>query len=319
MRTGNTKEKVNPRPDAILWGDLHLRDTVPSCRVDDYWQAQDAKVAFVRKLAEQYSDGLSNGPPVLVPGDVFDEWKASPYLLAWVLRTLPRIITTPGQHDLPYHNLGNLNKSGLAVLMQTKKALVLATHDTRAIPYSSYEVVGFPWGVKPGPWKSLRVDFGPPRVALVHTLTYSGRPSWPGMQAYEAKELLRIMEGFDLVVVGDNHQPFVVEHGRRLLVSPGSMMRMSADQIDHRPRVYLWYAKENRVEPVYLPIKLGVIDEAKSAQRHARDERLDAYVTKLKRGAGMGLSFECNLEAYCKENRVEKPVQRIIYDAMEAK
>lgn len=207
--------------------------------------------------------------------------------------------------------------------METQLARVLDDFQIRLMPnwgLEVIEVVGFPWGAKLRPYKSLSKGLqGTRKVALVHTLTYSGKPSWPGMQAYEAKELLRIMEGFDLVVVGDNHQPFVVEHKGRLLVSPGSMMRMSADQIDHRPRVYLWYAKENRVEPVYLPIKHGVIDEAKSAQRHARDERLDAYVNKLKRGAGMGLSFERNLEAYCKENRVEKSVQQIIYDAMEVK
>jgi DNA repair exonuclease SbcCD nuclease subunit len=68
--------KLPDKYDAILGADLHIRESVPACRIDDYINAQWTKLLFIQNLCEK------NGCPFLVAGDLFDHWKPSPYLLS---------------------------------------------------------------------------------------------------------------------------------------------------------------------------------------------------------------------------------------------
>jgi hypothetical protein len=93
---------------------------------------------------------------------------------------------------------------------------------------------------------------------------------------------------------------------------------MSADQIDHKPRVYLWYADTNTVEPVYLPIKQGVITREHIDNKENRDERMDAFVRQLKNSdMEISLSFTNNMETYLSKHKVRKGVKDKIAIAME--
>ncbi len=94
-------------------------------------------------------------------------------------------------------------------------------------------------------------------------------------------------------------------------------MRMAADQIDHKPRVYLWYADDNTVEPVYLPIQKGVVSREHIEKQEKEDERMEAYKTRLKAGVKIGISFENNMKRYLHKNKVDKMVEKEIYNAME--
>ena len=59
---------------AIITADLHLRDTIPVCRVDNYLEAQNKKLAFIKDSV------LKNNCPLIVAGDVFHKAKSSPYV-----------------------------------------------------------------------------------------------------------------------------------------------------------------------------------------------------------------------------------------------
>jgi hypothetical protein len=128
---------------------------------------------------------------------------------------------------------------------------------------------------------------------------------------------MKKLSGYDLIVTGDNHLPFVVKEGNQLLVNPGSMMRMTASQIDHKPRVYLWFADDNTVKPVYLPIKQGVISREHIDRQKDKDKKIEAFVEHLKDNYEVGLSFEKNLEKYFRQNRTRKPVEQLVWRAME--
>jgi hypothetical protein len=157
-------------------------------------------------------------------------------------------------------------------------------------------------------------------VALVHRLVYPSKtPPWPGAEesGTSAKRLLKKYPEYDLIVSGDNHESFVVEHQGRLLVNPGSMMRMTAAQIDHKPRLYLWRAKDNSVEEVFFPIEEGVVDRAHIEVQENQDERMDVFVSKLRHDIEIGFDFLHNLRQFISTNKVEEPIQKIIYQAVE--
>lgn len=286
-------------PDAILTADLHLREDRPQCRTDDYWATQDKKMKWLWELQIKYNC------PILDAGDIFNKNKPSPYLLQWAIRNFPKpFFTIPGNHDLPNHNLENYEKSGVCVLD--------SSHTINFHPFTqttNFNIWSVPWeaNILSGPMlPKFKNDIN---VLLVHIMTWTGREPYSGANkdGNSALSLLKKYKQFDLIVTGHNHRSFTIEHEGRLLVNPGSMMRMSADQIDHKPCGYLWYAKENKVEQVYYPIEQGVISREHIDVKEKREGRISAFVNRLKDNVEIGLSFEKNIEQYFLTNKEVHP------------
>ena len=289
------------KADAILMSDPHLRLSIPVCRTEEeFLKAQWDKLQFIKNLQRKHEC------PVFCGGDLFHHWKPSPELLSKTMEYLPaNFHTIYGQHDLPQHSLPDQDKSGIFTL-KTAKALKLLS--------------GVHWGETPkGISYEIRCKDDKQRWVLVwHKMNYQGKLPWPGCTDPRAGKLLRKYPDYDLILTGDNHLPFVEEYENRILVNPGSMMRQNADQIDFRPRVYLYYAEENRVEPVYLPIEDGVVSHDHIERDAERSDRIDAFISKLDGEWQAGLSFESNLEEFFKNIKVRKQTKEIIYKAIES-
>lgn len=293
-------------PDLILTADWHLRADTPLCRAEDEFQsAQWEKVQFVKRLQKRY------GCPVINAGDLFNHWKPSPWLLSKTIQHLPadfKVIY--GNHDLPQHSIPDQDKSGIYTL---KTGLQLELLD------------GVHWGEKPeqGALPSFSIQYGPydtdyRSVLVWHTMTYQGLNPWPGFKGPKAGGLLRKYSDYDLILTGHNHKAFVETHDGRILVNPGSLTRHDADQIDFRPRVYLYYAATNTVKPVYLPIEEGVVSRAHIERDSKRSGRIDAFISKLSGEFQAGMSFEKNMELFFENNKVRKATKEICHKAMEA-
>lgn len=282
--------QIESKPDAILTSDWHLRETTPVCFTGDFQKEQWVAVEFVASLQKKY------GCIVLCAGDLFDHWKPSPWLLSMTISMIPdRFYTIYGQHDLPQHSLELEDKSGINVLRQAEKLSVLKTCHWGQIPKESSH-----------PLYSILVW---------HHLTYQTKP-FPGAEGGMAAGILRKYPQFDLIVTGDNHQSFTEEYQGRLLVNPGNLTRQVADQINFRPRVYLWYADTNTVKPVYIPIQEGVISREHLEVKEKRDARIDAFVSGLNKDWTAELSFEQNLEKFKQSNIIRRSVLDLVYKAI---
>lgn len=292
------------KPTAIITSDIGLQENSPVCRLDDYFEAQAKKIKWLSGLQSKY------GCPILDGGDLFEHWKSSPYLLQWAIKYLPNdIITIPGNHDLPAHNMESYERSGLAVLSEAGKIWV-HKHPNLEILNQNIGIVGFPWGFEPQPISEL-MDVN---IALIHTMCYNGTLPWPGCTDLSARQLLRTMKGFDLVIVGHNHKHFIIEdkEGRKL-ISPGSLMRTTADQADYEPHVFLWFAETNEIEAVPVPIEKGVISREHIDVIDRKDERINAFVSKLSGEMEVGLSFENNLEEFFRTNKIRNQVESLVW------
>jgi len=153
-------------------------------------------------------------------------------------------------------------------------------------------------------------------IAMCHTLTWSGVKPYPDFTGCSALTLLRKMKDFSAILVGDNHKSFTTEDKGRILISTGSMMRQTADQIDFKPRVYLWYADTNTVEPIFLPISDNVISREHIDRQEIRDGRISAFISRLDDDWKAELSFEDNLERFFAANEINDTVKDIIYKAI---
>ena len=289
------KRTTHKKPDLILCSDMHLRESKPTCRTDDYTSAQWTKLDYIQKLQYDYER------PVLHAGDLFDHWKPSPHLLTRTMIHLPeQFYTVYGQHDLPQHNLELSHKCGINTLAQADKLKILGECH---------------WGQKPN--KASLIKPNDIKILVWHKMNYKGKKLWPGQVDPSALRLLKKYPQFNLIVTGDNHKPFVQEYEGRLLVNPGSMMRITAGQVDHRPRVYLWYADTNTVEPIYLPIEEGVISREHIEVQKERDNRIDAFISRLDDDWETEFSFEDNLQRFAEVNKTKQSVMNIIYKAIE--
>jgi len=94
-------------------------------------------------------------------------------------------------------------------------------------------------------------------------------------------------------------------------------MRMDADQINHRPCVFLWYANTNTIKPVFLPIETGVITREHIEKVEERDSRLQAFVSRLNEEWDVGISFEENIERFIANNRLRQGTINVIRKSME--
>jgi len=313
-------------PDAILTADWHIRADTPRCRTDDFQAAIWKKVEFIRNLAFKYDI------PILLAGDLglhsqWPNWLIEKFM---AYTGFTEIISIPGQHDLPEHNLKLYKKSAIGVLNESKfiKLIGILDHDNESslvhFPFKINKnldlfLFPFPYGTRV---KDLKLeDYQWPKkdikIALTHQMVIKDKPEWPGQVADSAISLLKKFPNYKLILSGDNHKPFVVKYNRRILVNPGSMMRTTADQINHRPRVYLWRAADNKVEAVYLPIEKGVIDRSHIDNKKQRDERIGTYVSRLSEQYEIGLSFTKNMENHFNANRIRKPVKERIWEACE--
>lgn len=299
------------KPTAIIVSDLHLREDTPVCRTDDFWRATVEKLSFLKDLQ------LKHGVPILCAGDIFHHWKPSPWLLAKAIEHLPHeVITIPGQHDLPNHNLDLYEKCGLNALEVAGRVNTLYGGRKLRIGAST-ALYGYAWGEDLPENPPGRTKGGGRKVAMIHALSYKKDPEWPGMAADSASKILKKMKGFDLVICGDNHKAFVQTDSKgRIFLSPGSLMRTTTDQEDHQPAAWLWYEGPSDLERVDIPIEDGVITRDHVEKKKSRDERVEAFVEKLGKSFKAGLSFEDNMEQYFKKNKTKKRVKDLVMECI---
>lgn len=316
------RTKQIEKPSAILTGDWHLRETNPICRTDDFWEAQWKKVDFISALQKKYDC------PVLHSGDLFDHWKPSPYLLATAIKKIPdQFFTVYGNHDLPQHSLEQKEKCGLEVLKSADSLKVFDGCHWEATPGIGSHYINFDEGKNEefcyydGEGDYINPFQGMEEIKAVlvwHVMTFpKGKPPWPGCEDLPADEILEKYPEFDLILTGHNHKTFTHESDGRVLINPGSLTRMSADQGDHKPSVFLWWAKSNTIKQIEIPHERNVISREHVDQPQQRKERLEAYINNMESGWQIGLSFEKNLERFFSKNKVTKKIREIIWANME--
>jgi len=169
------------------------------------------------------------------------------------------------------------------------------------------------WGWEPSGGKGIIMKGR--EILIWHHMTYTKAP-FPGAKGGMAAGMLRKYP-YDLIVTGDNHQSFSEEYKGRLLVNPGNITRQVADQADFQPRVALWYAEDNKIIWIHLPIQEGVISREHIEHKEQRDKRIEAFVSRLDGDWEASMSFEENLNIFLNTNKIRKEVEQIIYKSIE--
>lgn len=282
--------------DAIFCADLHLREDTPLCRTDDYYTAQWNKLSSIIELSNKHNC------PVFIAGDIFNKSHISERLyiktIRW-FRELDRCVCMiPGNHDLENHNINRIDNSSISVLAAAIPNVILCPTELEKISSSV---------------------IGGREVGIVHKLLHGDTPIKAHGKSISsnAKTLLKKNPEYDVIISGDNHQTFVVEYEGRLLVNPGSMMRTTAAQTEHRPCVFLYNAESNAVEPHYFDIEKEAVTREYIDIKNKHNKRMDDFVTKLQSNIELGLDYEKNVERHIKAHKIRKSVQEIVWECLE--
>lgn len=296
------------RADLVFTGDIHLEETAPVSRIDDYEEAQKKKLAFLRAFTEKHDC------PVIDAGDIFNHWKTSPYLITRAAEELPKeVYTIPGNHDLPNHNKELIHKSALGTLFATKRIALLSSMYANSFYGVSVQGLAYGDSTIPEPHTSSHIN-----ILVIHELIWEEtKPPFPDAEGYSASEVLKRYKGFDIIVSGHNHSGFLFQAGNRFVVNPGSMMRISADKKDYKPRFYAMNIKAMEIWPVYYPIEPNVHDTFHLEERKAREARQQAFIQKINMDFNLALNFKDNLQTFFKKNRTPKKIEEVIWQSMD--
>ena len=296
----------------LLTADWHVRDNQPSCRTDDFQEAMWRKVDWVVDTAVALSVDA-----VLHAGDLFDRARPiqSQALEIGLIGRLEKLqeLTggadfwiVPGNHDLVYRTMSEIDRSSLGVLIRS--GFVRNLHDSMA-KFDNVVVIGAGW--------EMKLDCGPNddvMVGVIHEMICHGEA--PMVKTWsEAEAVLRSLKGFDVILTGHNHKQFCVEKDGRWLVNPGTLLRSSVSEMDHEPAVYLFDSEKGEMERIPVPIEFGVVSREMKDRVEERNERLDAFVESMKTDYDVGLSFEKNLEVFLETHKVSARAQALVWEA----
>jgi predicted phosphodiesterase len=284
------------QPDAIFTADVHIRRDNPRCRTDDFLGEQWRKLDWLSYLQKQYD------APIYIAGDLFHKAINSNWLITETIKHFPEnTFVVYGDHDLSEHRLENANRSSINTLAQAGVLNICSeTHFDQEPDKGTFQIKDR-------------------KIAVWHQFTWLGeKEPWPGCKEPTAEELLNKYPQFDLIVTGDHHRAFIFEKDGRFLVNPGCFTRQDAAFADYHPRVYLWYADTNEVEPIYVPIEEEVVSRQHIEETKERKEKITAWVGRVNKEWTSSVSFESNLKTFFSNNaeKVNQNVKQITYKAV---
>ena len=266
------------KPDAILVGDLHLRDDKPSCRVGDFISTQIRKLKWLRDI--WHNQGC---PMVIQSGDVFHRWKSSPEVISMALEFCPPMITIPGNPGK--HNYsGEFGKDSLYTISQSNMGWEILTNEIH-LSRNGHLVYPCLWGDEP--LRTRKEKGGERNILLIHRSLVWGNSNFEGDDA--GRFLKRWGKCYDLILSGHNHQQFTIMHKDSVLLNPGSFTRQSVAET-HYPAVYLWHADDNSLQEVSLPLEEGAMVR-NTTKGKEDDEAIKAFIELLDTSGEIELSI----------------------------
>ncbi len=267
----------------INTADLHFRLDRPKCRIDEDWMgAQENVLRFILDKARELKC------PLIINGDICDRSVSGVELVNWIMsifQDYPDVVVyaLPGNHDLPYHNMENIDRSAYGVLQ--KSGIFDITSNM------------FPFGT------DTVESVAGNELIFIHRLIMEKDPGFKMGDMLTADELLDLYPDAKYIFTGDNHDGFVHTRGDRSVINPGSPIRQSASQKEYTPRIYVVDILKNTTEKIDVPDPedMVVIDYLNQAKD--RDIRIQEFVDKMKvdsdtDNSGIGYSFQDNLKIH---------------------
>jgi len=309
----------------VCCGDIHLRESAPSCRTDDYLKTMEQKIQWIFTRAQEYGENT----PVILPGDLFDRIYISDFLRKTAVELITQnrhSIGVAGQHDQRYHTT-DLENTPIGIL-GAAGFIILGPEPYRVKDIAFY---GASFGGEiPVPKKDFQFRFKPRINVLVIHKMISDKDYWNNTVNYSsAHSFLNENKDYDLIVSGDNHNSFVFERKGRILINCGSLMRSRTDQYSHKPMIAIYDTEKMGYEIEYVPIESPdkVITFEEKVEKaniqytpsldDVREWNLNDLATKLSDDKSLDLNFVQILKSLLETETDDPEVRKIALEALD--
>ena len=284
----------------IAIADLHLRDDVPRCRgesPDEWFNHQKERLEQIVNYANKQR------LEILIAGDIFHKPRPSHKLIGMFIGVMNKCWQAPyimaGNHDLSYANADDTN-TAYDIISKIFPPIDTQQH-SRLVPYGK-EAVEL---TDPRPYK--------PYVICLHTLLFEKEKDVPfGVQHFETAKSLATKYPYPCLVVGDMHRPFTSKQGDTFVVNCGSMTVQSINEAEYAHG--FWevsgcdsVAQFNEYTNDMIIVEDNYVETAKE-----RDNRITAFVEKLKGQESITLDFKENLLQVLTDNAISSNVKSTV-------
>ena len=294
---------------AILCSDIHLSFKAPSFRSEEpnWFDAMKRSIDELRFVAEKHE------APIICAGDVWDKYLVPPEVINWAIRTLPKMICVPGQHDLPFHRLDDLRKSAYYTLMEA--GIIRNLEEPMEI--DGLMIYPFPWGVDPKPLENPQK--GKIHLAVVHRYIWKDYgASFPG--AEERKKTtgyVEMLRGYDAAVFGDNHIGFNTFVGSCEVINCGTFFKRKSDEVGYKPQIGLLF-EDGQIVPHYLDTSKDIYlsDPLKQKEDGESIEEIKDFLKELKSLGADSLDFREALKRKMELLGTDDEVKALVNEAV---
>lgn len=267
----------------------------------------------------QYIEGLAEYfcCPIICCGDIFDKWKCYPELINFAIENLPTMYAIPGNHDLPFHSLKEIERSAFHTLVKAGKIIPL---DHRACTRISDKlwVWAFPWEV---PLKRKtqkeKIPDGVVKLAVAHKYVWVKGKAHP--QVNDSSHLLKVVKklrGFDAVAFGDNHKFF----HRRIkslgmdAINCGTLMRRKMDEKDYTPTVGVLLDDASIVPHEIQWTDLDRFITPSEVLKTQTPAEIEEFLTEFTKIADNALNLLDYVNQWCNRHKLSRNVRKILLD-----
>lgn len=302
------------RPIAVLCADLHLSLTPPPARAGEknWVEAMARPLGELQEAAEE-----GGGIPILCAGDVFDRWNAPAELLNIADRIVPApLYAIPGQHDLPLHNLADIERSAYWTLhiMNRLQHIAWRSGDTMKLGNGEADVQFVPWGEEIPPAPEGRQT----HILITHRYVWAEGASYPGAdESGHIKPLSKTLKGYAVAVFGDNHKGFTsTTPDGTVVFNCGGMMRRKSDEADYCPGYGLLFS-DGTVERRYFDTSKDVFTPVTESSPLLAAGSFDKFLSSLSELQTAVPDFPTVLRRLSERPTTPDGVRKVIQEVLE--
>lgn len=309
---------MNTKKGILFTADLHLRDTVPTCRTDDFENAQWRKlqeiIEIVRKEKLYWVDC----------GDIFHKAQPSFRLVNRFIDYMKMAkvqidAAICGNHDLPSHNFGQLDNSAFGTLLASKIINKWLHGPCVELPtdYKIFTLYGVNWTEMPySPDCAINV-LGYRNIMVMHNMFFPNKhDTIPNVDGFYADEFIDTWgDEYQYIFTGHNHKSFSISTDKCELHNIGCVTRQTADMAGHRPCVCILC--NNGVQIRYLHANVDAVSQAHIDKQQAQENQISSFVKSLENIEDTSLSFERNVQTVINKVKPENEVRQKVQGAME--
>jgi DNA repair exonuclease SbcCD nuclease subunit len=234
-------------------------------------------------------------------GDLLDTTRVPDEIMSMLIEEIHRLCDhlhfcfIAGNHDLPYHNWDNINRSSIGTLWKWAVS-----------PYTLFESIGdsaFWVHFGKDPKEKYKTELtGKP--LFIHRLVFPTKKSMPpNVNGITAGNLLKEYPGIDYICIGDYHRAYDYEENGRHVINPGTLLRQDAGELDYETGFYFVDTDKDIIEFIRIPDPDDLVTDRYLEIAEERNDRIAAFVESVESSGKITLSFEDNVKSWLAENR----------------